>query len=280
MMMSSSSNSMRTTTTTTRTSSQASTAARRPPSLARGNRRCPAVAAAAAAGDAASAATTTTTTSTPSKTITRATLRTTDACELAVSIYPFFRYKAAGGGGDATVEPAAAAAAATGTDPASTTATTPTTINLTFDPTALRIPALDYRTAYLFGVVPIPPPLRIAIEPLQLSGTLDRATGEARLTFDAQFCFTAGALYRAPPLRVQTVLTTGESVGARLSGTGRPWAGAGVGSNGSSNSSASPTSIRLAGVARVPKTGDALLDAFLMLPNDALAVLEGELELL
>lgn len=34
---------------------------------------------------------------------------------------------------------------------------------------------------------------------------------------------------------------------------------------------------RLVGVARVPPTGDALLDAFLQLPTDALAVLSAEL---
>ena len=35
--------------------------------------------------------------------------------------------------------------------------------------------------------------------------------------------------------------------------------------------------MRLVGVARVPPTGDALLDAFLQLPTDALAVLSAEL---
>lgn len=35
--------------------------------------------------------------------------------------------------------------------------------------------------------------------------------------------------------------------------------------------------VRLVGVARVPKTGDAFLDGFLMLPTDALAVLSAEL---
>lgn len=225
-------------------------AARRRPSLL--------TAASSAASDAA--ATTTTATTTTTQTYTRATLRTTDACELAVSVYPFFRYKAAGGGGDATV-----VAAADANTPSSSSSTTPL-LNLSFDPSTLRIPALDFRTAFLFGVLPIPPPLRIAIEPRELSGTFDPTTGACDLTFDAEFCFSAGALYKPPPLRVQTVLTTAESRGARLSGTGRKW-------------DKSTSSVRLAGVARVPKTGDAFLDAFLMLPNDALAVLEGELEL-
>jgi hypothetical protein len=211
-------------------------------------RRCRSLIAASSAASDAAATTTTTT-----QTYTRATLRTTDACELAVSVYPFFRYKAAGGGGDATV-------AAADDAPSSST------LNLSFDASTLRIPALDFRTAFLFGLVPIPPPLRIAIEPRELSGTFDPTTGACDLTFDAEFCFSAGPLYKAPPLRVQTVLTTSTSTGARLSGQGRRW-------------DKSTSSVRLAGVARVPKTGDAFLDAFLMLPNDALAVLEGELEL-
>lgn len=215
-------------------------------------------AAAAAAPDAAATATTTITTTSPPSTYTRATLRTTDACELAVSVYPFFRYKATGGGGDAVVVVEAAEADA----PSSS----PPPLRLSFDAAALRIPALDYRTAFLFGVLPIPPPLRIAIEPRALRGTLDPQTGACELEFDAEFCFSAGPFYKASPLRVQTVLTTGQSKGARLSGAGR-------------RRDAKTSSVRLAGVARVPKTGDAFLDAFLMLPNDALAVLEGELEL-
>jgi len=246
-----------------------------PPRLARSSFRR----AAAADDDSAVAATTTTTKAAPAqRRYTGATLRTTDACELAVSIYPFFRYKASGGGGDATV-----VAVADSGDDADSGADAPHLLRLSFDPASLRIPALDSRTALLFGLVPIPPYLSIAIRPLALAGTLDARTGEAALTFDAEFLFTAGPLYRAPALRVRTVLTTGASSGMRLSGTGRRWGGAQGGSSPSSSSSSSPSpsprSIRLAGVALVPKTGDAFLDAFLMLPNDALAVLEGEIEL-
>jgi hypothetical protein len=251
----------------------------------------------AAASDNAAATTKATTTATatapPEQTrYTRATLRTTDACELAVSVYPFFRYKASGGGGDATVVAAADDKTSDGDNNPSNN-TNPHLLRLSFDPASLRVPALDYRTAFLFGVVPIPPPLSIAIRPLALAGTLDARTGEAELSFDAEFLFAAGPLYRAPALRVRTVLTTGSSSGLRLSGTGRRWAGPGAGpgaeasggggggaNHGNGDGNGGPArSIRLAGVALVPKTGDAFLDAFLMLPNDALAVLEGELEL-
>jgi hypothetical protein len=247
---------------TARGSSQISSRAcrRRPPALAAKNPTTTTTTTAAAAANAATPATPPSTTTTPA--YTRATLRTTDACELAVSIYPFFRYKAGGGGGDAEVTPAVAVAAAS---PSSSPAAE-NLLALSFDASTLRIPALDYRTAFLFGVLPIPPPLRIAIEPRELRGTLDPRTGACELAFDAEFRFAAGPLYRAPPLRVRTTLTTAASAGARLSGSGRAW-------------DARTSSVRLAGVASVPKTGDAFLDAFLMLPNDALAVLEGELEL-
>merc|ERR1719478_1081678 len=111
---------------------------------------------------------------------------------------------------------------------------------LDFDVETLDIPALDYRTASIFGV-PIPPPLRIAIEPRTLRGELDEASGRVDLEFDAQFRFTAGPLYEAEPLEVQTTLTTGSSQGKLLEGQGRAReAGTGL--------------ALLAGVSEVPRT--------------------------
>jgi hypothetical protein len=57
---------------------------------------------------------------------------------------------------------------------------------------ALTIPALNYKTASIFGV-PIPPPLNIAITPQRFEGELDPATGIMELSFLAKFVFTAGA---------------------------------------------------------------------------------------
>ena len=96
-----------------------------------------------------------------------------------------------------------------------------------------------------------------------MQGWVDTASGEARLDFDATFQFTGlDALYKAAPLRVVTVLTTEESAGELLSGSGvRLESGRG----------------RLAGVARVPRADDAVLNAFLMLPTDALAVLSADI---
>lgn len=84
------------------------------------------------------------------------------------------------------------------------------------------------------------------------------------MTFDAQFRFTAGSVYAALPLHVATILTTEDSSGLIRRGHGRRLQADGR--------------VRLVGVARVPKTGDAFLDGFLMLPTDALAVLSAELK--
>jgi hypothetical protein len=181
---------------------------------------------------------------------TRARIRTLPDCELAVSIYPRFAYDAGGGGGTGTAAPLPGAESA---------------LAVEFDPSTLAIPALNFKTASIFGL-PIPPPLNIAITPRRLAGTVQPATGIVQLEFDAQFEFTAGPLYAAPPLLVRTTLTTESSSGEIHAATGRRMAPGGG-------------SARLVGVARVPQVGgDILLNAFLQLPTDALAVLSCELE--
>lgn len=104
----------------------------------------------------------------------RVRMRTLPTCKLAVSWYPIFSYNAAEGGGDGSVEDLGGGRS-----------------KLTFDPQALNIPALNYKTASIFGV-PIPPPLNIAIVPQRFEGTLDRGTGVMELSFLAEFRFTAG----------------------------------------------------------------------------------------
>lgn len=93
-----------------------------------------------------------------------------------------------------------------------TATTSGDTQHVVFDPASLRIPPLDYRSTKLFGI-PLPPPLKIDIVPKALQGEVDTATGQARLSFDAEFCFSVGALYKAPPLSVVTDLTTETSSG-------------------------------------------------------------------
>jgi len=181
----------------------------------------------------------------------RCRIRTLPDCELAVSIFPSFAYNAGGGGGAGTAAPLPGADAA---------------IAVQFDPTTLRIPDLNFGTASIFGL-PIPPPLNIAIQPKRLAGTVQPASGIVQLDFDAEFRFTAGPLYAAPPLLVRTTLTTESSSGEIHAATGRRMAPGGG-------------AARLVGVARVPRVegGDVLLNAFLQLPTDALAVLSCEFE--
>lgn len=175
-------------------------------------------------------------------------LMTLSDCELGVSIYPIFAYNAATGGGWAT---------------ASQVPDKQGVLQVTFDAKALFIPDLTWRTASMFKI-PIPPPLRIAITPQKLGGTINTLTGEVSLTFDAQFIFSCGWLYTAPPLIVSTQLTTGYTRGAAgREGTGVPFSG---------------FKGKLAGTATVEKTGDLFMDTFLLLPNDALAIMSAEIE--
>jgi hypothetical protein len=178
--------------------------------------------------------------------LSRVVLSTLSDCELAVSVYPTFAYNASGGGGVGVVSKRADGL-----------------LDVEWDAAALNIPAISYSTSKVLGV-PLPPPLRIEIKPRRLAGTVDPATGEVNLEFFAGFEFTAGPLYRAPPLEVSTTLTSESSQGVLRSGSGRRLAGDGR--------------ARLVGVARVPATADALLNGFLMLPTDALAVLSADME--
>lgn len=97
-----------------------------------------------------------------------------------------------------------------------------------------------------------------------LQGWLDTETGQAELSFDAEFTFTAGPIYKPPSLKVKTVLSTEQATGRFRSASGERF----VGSKG-----------KLVGIADVPQTGDWLLDNFLQLPTDAFALLSAELDI-
>ncbi|KAL6775788.1 hypothetical protein ACKKBG_A18480 [Auxenochlorella protothecoides x Auxenochlorella symbiontica] len=165
-------------------------------------------------------------------------LQTLRECQVAIGVYPPFAYDASGGMGRGTVRPRPDGL-----------------LDLDFDPRSLVIPSIDSHTTSVLGV-PLPPPLSIAIQPLSLSGTLDPATGSMELTLDADFLFTAGPLYKAPPLHVHSLLSTKDGKGEALKANG---------------------SARLAGTATVPRTPDGALNAFLDLPTEALAVLSTHL---
>jgi len=169
-------------------------------------------------------------------------LSTLAGCGLAIGRFPAFRYDARGGGGISAPRTGGAAVA--------------------FPPEQLMIPPLDWRSTRFLGL-PLPPGLSIQIEPEELEGELDPCSGAVRLQFRARFRFRiqlAGArLYAAPDLLVDTQLTSADSQGRRHRARGQALDAAGSGV--------------LVGVATVPPSGDAWLDRFLGLPDEALAVL-------
>jgi hypothetical protein len=174
-------------------------------------------------------------------------LITLAGCQLAIGRYPRFTYNASGGGG--------ISASSGVVDPGDTTP-------LRFDADQLRIPPLTWRTTRVLGL-PLPPGLSITIVPEFLHGAFDPADQRIRLQFRARFRFRLAAgdvcLYAAPDLLVDTTLQSGACQGQRHRAIGRPRGGDGAAC--------------LVGIARVAPTGDAWLDRFLGLPDEALAKL-------
>lgn len=79
------------------------------------------------------------------------------------------------------------------------------------------------------------------------------------LVFKSRFWFSVGSIYKAPPLLVETVLTSEESVGNMRSGTGERMNEKGR--------------CKLVGVAVVDPITDAFMNNFLRLPTECIAYL-------
>ena len=130
----------------------------------------------------------------------------------------------------------------------------------------LTIPPLDCQTARLLGL-PLPPGISVHIQPEQLEGELDPSSGALSLRFRSRFRFTLGParqpVYQASDLVVDTALTSGSIEGLRHRRQGRPLDQDGRG--------------QLVGVASIAPCQDAWLNAFLGLPDEALAVMEIQL---
>ena len=178
-------------------------------------------------------------------------LITLAGCELTIGGYPPFRYDATGGGAIGTAEQCA-----------------DQSWRLRFPVEAINIPALNYRTGRLLGL-PLPPGLQIAIEPEALEGTAHPVRGELELHFKARFrlqlAIASTVIYTAPPLWVETQLSTKALSSQRHQLQGR--------------ASREGATALLVGVALVPRCGAAWLDRFLGLPDEALAALECQLNL-
>jgi len=169
-------------------------------------------------------------------------LTTESGCALAIGPFPRFRYDGRGGGGPGmTAEPREEGWQ-----------------ELVFDPASLCIPALSRRTTRMLGL-PLPPGLRIAIAPERLEGRWHPPSGTVELSFLARFQLLVADRPVAPDLIVATRLATDAARGRRHQVCGTPLDGEGRGV--------------LVGIATVPPTGEAWLDRFLQLPDEALAVL-------
>lgn len=175
-------------------------------------------------------------------------LKSLGGCRLAIGRYPTFSYDARGGGGNGVLS----------------------LVNedflqeVSFDNEDFVIPPLSWKTTKVLGL-PIPPGLKIAICTEKLKGVFDKSNGKISLDFEARFRFSICSWLRAPDLIVKTCLNTGK-VKSRLHNVeGQP-----IQEDGRTT---------LVGVSVVPRSGSYLLDSFLSLPNEALAVLECEIEL-
>ena len=177
-------------------------------------------------------------------------LHTGAGCQLVIGRFPPFAYNASKGGGQVVQGP---------TDGHGL-------VSLLVPCAGLTIPPLDGRTARLYGL-PLPPGISVQITPDVLEGCLNPGTGELELTFRSRFRFTVGPakapLYQASDLVVETALTSGNVQGERHRGRGQALNGQGRG--------------RLVGVATIAPCQDGWLNAFLGLPDEALAVMDVQL---
>ncbi|PSS32404.1 Auxin transport protein like [Actinidia chinensis var. chinensis] len=173
--------------------------------------------------------------------------KTREGCKLGISRYPDFDYNAEGGTGDGTV-----------TTKIDEDDSNIGEVSVSFDLERLYIPPLMSATTRFLGL-PLPPFLKIDVVPELLQGIISRKSGKVDLQFKAKFWFSIGSIYRAPPLLVETVLTSEESKGRLRSGTGERLNEEGK--------------CRLVGVATVDPIDDPFMDSFLRLPTECLAVL-------
>ena len=174
-------------------------------------------------------------------------LRSLEGCRLKIGKYPPFTYNAYGGGGKATLIPNQKS----------------NVLNISFSSKTFSIPSLSSKTTR-FLCLPLPPGLKIKMSMNLLEGTIDTNSGDVLLNFEAKFHFSIGAMYRFPALMVKTLLKTGKVKSKIHEGEGLV-----LQSNGTT---------KLVGIAKIPRTGNQILDAFLGLPNEAMAELKCEIK--
>ncbi|TKY45104.1 hypothetical protein E2542_SST31390 [Spatholobus suberectus] len=169
--------------------------------------------------------------------------KTEKGCKLGISRYPDFEYDAEGGKG-------------TGVGAKVTENPANNDLPVSFDLETLYIPPLTSSNTKFLGL-PLPPFLKIDVVPEAFQGSINQESGKVDLEFKAKFLFSAGSLYKAPPLLVKTVLTSEESKGTMKSGRGKRLDKEGK--------------CRLVGVATIDPIDDFLMNSFLGLPTECFA---------
>tara|TARA_Y100001968_G_scaffold325072_1_gene365723 strand:+ start:929 stop:1459 length:531 start_codon:yes stop_codon:yes gene_type:complete len=173
-------------------------------------------------------------------------LRSLNRCRLAIGSYPPFNYDASGGGGIATLLP-------TGKK---------NILNISFASETFSIPPITSKTTKFLSF-PLPPGLKIEMSMDKLEGTLDTKTGEILLRLESKFIFSICKKFWFPDLIVKTTLETGKVKGILHEAEGLI-----IQKDGKAI---------LVGLANIPVTRNKILDNFLGLPNEALAVLQCEI---
>ena len=174
-------------------------------------------------------------------------LRSLDNCLLQIGPYPNFIYDASGGGGEFTI-------VSNGEDNIK---------HFQFKNEDFSIPPLSWKNTKILSL-PLPPGLKINILSKKLDGSINENTGAIQMEFEAKFIFSICSLFYFPGLSVKTCLKTG-SVTSKL----HKEDGLSLQENGK---------VTLVGIAIIPPTGNRILDFFLDLPNEALAVLRCEIK--
>ena len=174
-------------------------------------------------------------------------LRSLDGCLLSIGSYPSFEYDARGGGGEANVLPIKK----------------DNILQLRFAPEAFSIPALTWQTTKFLSL-PLLPGLKIEMCMDKLEGNIDQGKGKVLLRFESRFSFSISNIFQFPELFFKTYLETGKVKGILHEEESRT-----IQNNGE---------VKPVGISTIPKTGNKILDLFLGLPNEALAVLRCEIK--
>ncbi|WP_320667641.1 hypothetical protein [Prochlorococcus sp. MIT 1307] len=161
---------------------------------------------------------------------------------MKIGKYPTFYYNAKGGGGIGICE----------------RKNDNSSYDISFNPRTFSIPSINSDTTKLLGL-PLFPGLEIKIHPIFLKGVFDKTNNQISLQFDARFKFTIFSIIHAPDLIVKTLLISHKVKSKEHEASGYP-----LKKNGN---------VKLVGISIVPRTGNILLDTFLFLPSEALAIL-------